>query len=706
MEKRNLNNYDFNGLTTSPNSLRNDISAINFSPNNNNKSSDINSNNFEENTNQINLPLPYFELKLRNSTQNLIPINSLPNKANEEILRNNKNELNNQKNNNNFDDILENGINLEEQNLKDYYSKIENELTKLKNENKEDINDNNNNIKRINSHLEGDLFYYSEEEDNNKKIKDIKENINILKNNLNKDINKNKNKDIKKIDKNIIEKEEKIEKDITQNLSSDIQIDKDLFDKIEYGIDENGNPFYVKNNDEELFEKNTKGENKKPVAFIIQQKEKGKNYLIDRKGKIIEKIKDGDFYYKNENIHILIKDFDVQHPELRVYGARKKDTLIINDENEESCSNHRSIEINNSNNSQDRLLHYNTNLNISKRKNILSDNFCDDKYLKLNNNLLKFKLEPVSISNKHLKNNKLISKNNQFNICKNKENRKTYDGRKFIFDKKRRELLYRKINSRELTNDITINNYQKINKLDTIRRTNNILNKSISGLYTNRSYRKNINLNKSDIDKKIEINNSFYNNDKEKNINYSQEIKNITCTTSKINLYKNKTINRNEENSSNNYGKIANLKGIIKGNQNNKNVNNLLNSNKEKDNNIDIHDNKMENKYKIIKSQSCKYYISTIDKISNNIKYIKNKLEKNLIKLSNNEASKNNNENINKTMPISTISTYNLQDNKSKEIFSYSNINNLNDKKNMHKFKNIELNKNNNIIKKNLNVQY
>ena len=60
--------------------------------------------------------------------------------------------------------------------------------------------------------------------------------------------------------------------------------------------------------------------------------------------------------------------------------------------------------------------------------------------------------------------------------------------------------------------------------------------------------------------------------------------------------------------------------------------------------------------------------------------------------------SKNNNENIKNTMPTSTISTRNTQDNISKELFSYSNINNLKDKKYIHKFKNVELNKNNNII--------
>ena len=462
MDIINSNNYMFNGLNTSPKSLTNDFSPIS---NKKNKSLDINLNNFEEN-NQNDLPIPYFEHKLRNIKQNILPINSLPDKATEGIININ-NELNKQKVNN-FDEILENGLNLEEQNLKDYYSKIENELTKLKNEKKEDINDNSN-IKNkniinnklslnSNSQFEGDLFYYSEE-DENKKMQEIKDNNNIIKNNLNKEQLNTNNKNInnkKKIDKinkdnkNIIIEPEKNDKNISNILYSDIQIDKDLYKTIEYGIDENGNPFYVKNNEEEIknnernkqsdnLNTNKINENKKAVAFIIQQKENGKNYLIDRKGKQIEKTEEGDFYYKNDNIRILIKDFDVQHPELRVYGARKKDTLVLNEENEENeekeeSNNHKSIEINYSNNIKEKILERNTILNNSKRKNILSNNFNDENFIKFNKNLFNFRFNSPIVLNKNLKNNKLINKENQSNIWKDKENQKTYGKGKFTFN--------------------------------------------------------------------------------------------------------------------------------------------------------------------------------------------------------------------------------------------------------------------------------
>jgi len=740
MEIINSNNYMFNGLNTSPKSLTNDFSPIS---NNENKSLDVNLNNFEEN-NQNDLPIPYFEHKLRNIKQNII--GSLSDKATERILNNN-NELNKQKINN-FDEILENGLNLEEQNLKDYYSKIENELTKLKNEKKEDINDNsnikNNNIinnklyLNSNSQFEGDLFYYSEE-DEIKKIQEIKDNNNIIKNNLNKEQLNINNKNInnkKKIDKinkdnkNIIIEEEKNDKNISNNLFSDIQIDKDLYKTIEYGIDENGNPFYVKNNDEEIknnernkqsdnLNNNKINENKKAVAFIIQQKENGKNYLIDRKGKKIQKTEEGDFYYKNDNIRILIKDFDVQHPELRVYGARKKDTLVLNEENEEKeeSNNHKSIEINYSNNIKEKILERNTILNNSKRKNILSNNFNDENFIKFNKNLFNFRFNSPIVLNKNLKNNKLINKENQSNIWKDKENQKTYGEGKFTFNKNRKELFYKKINPNLLKENIIINSYRKIDNLDAIRRTNNILNKSVTGLNTNRNYisnsridssLNNIDINKSEYNKKLEINNSLYNNNSKENNNYTQEIKNITCTSSRINLYKYKRLKKRGGSTGDNYCKIFNLKSLIKGKIENKNDKNLTNKNKE-NNNIDIKDNKDDNKSKIIKSKSCKYYISTIDKISNNIKYIKNKIEKNLMKLNiKDDISKSsNNENIKNTIPMSTISTCNSQDNTSKDLLTYSNynyynensrnINNLNDKINIDKFKNLQLNKKINI---------
>jgi hypothetical protein len=46
------------------------------------------------------------------------------------------------------------------------------------------------------------------------------------------------------------------------------------------------------------------------------------NYLIDLDKKIIPKLKDGDFLYSKDKQQIIIKNFDVQNPLLRLYGTR------------------------------------------------------------------------------------------------------------------------------------------------------------------------------------------------------------------------------------------------------------------------------------------------------------------------------------------------------------------------------------------------
>ena len=81
---------------------------------------------------------------------------------------------------------------------------------------------------------------------------------------------------------------------------------------IEYYIDENGNPNSFKNNNPL--------NQKKPIAYIITNNP-GKNYLIDLNGEKINTNLDGDFYFPGQPF-LLIKNFDVQNPELRVFGER------------------------------------------------------------------------------------------------------------------------------------------------------------------------------------------------------------------------------------------------------------------------------------------------------------------------------------------------------------------------------------------------
>ena len=104
-------------------------------------------------------------------------------------------------------------------------------------------------------------------------------------------------------------------------LSNDIKLND-----IKYGIDENGNPVKIS----EYF-KGLNNDNKRKTRLIAYIKKEGKsNELIDLNGnKIITKNKEGDYEYPFL-LNVIIKDFDVQHPELRINGERKYSNNINN----------------------------------------------------------------------------------------------------------------------------------------------------------------------------------------------------------------------------------------------------------------------------------------------------------------------------------------------------------------------------------------
>ena len=110
---------------------------------------------------------------------------------------------------------------------------------------------------------------------------------------------------------------------------------------ITYGIDESGNPMNIRdyyksindsvysNTNTSIFSGLTSNNNKlkRPIAYITKD-EKGNNILMDLKGNIItNKNKEGDFVFPLE-LHVIVKDFDVKHPELRVNGERYYDEKI------------------------------------------------------------------------------------------------------------------------------------------------------------------------------------------------------------------------------------------------------------------------------------------------------------------------------------------------------------------------------------------
>ena len=113
---------------------------------------------------------------------------------------------------------------------------------------------------------------------------------------------------------------------------------------IKYGIDESGNPINIKeyyksindsivqNTNSSIFSgiTNYSQKLKKPIAYILKD-ENNNNILVDLKGnRITSKNKDGDYDFPLK-LHVIIKDFDVKHPELRINGERnyKNENLDI-----------------------------------------------------------------------------------------------------------------------------------------------------------------------------------------------------------------------------------------------------------------------------------------------------------------------------------------------------------------------------------------
>mgnify|MGYP006873055710 CR=1 FL=1 len=145
-------------------------------------------------------------------------------------------------------------------------------------------------------------------EDYNILKKDELPNFNEIKDNKNENYTYNKeNQDTNIINKMISKKKE-------NNRYDNIILKKN----IKYGIDETGNPIdvnqYYKNINNKIINK------KRLVAYIIKD-ENNKNILIDLNGNKIIRNKEGDYEFPFQ-LKLLIKEFDVKHPELRLTGER------------------------------------------------------------------------------------------------------------------------------------------------------------------------------------------------------------------------------------------------------------------------------------------------------------------------------------------------------------------------------------------------
>ena len=601
---------DINGLINNSKTLKSKLIVEE------NKTTDLENKNLNKEIQvkaSINSPLA--DKKIQNFVPSYIPINTLSDMSNNFNLNSNNalitsNEMKNDKKENekiNSDEIIENGQNLDEQNMNNYHQIIENKINIIKKEQKDEII-NNKDINNIKSSFDDNKYISMNIQDNKKESLII---------------------------------ENKIE---DEKLPFGIQIPKDLFDKIEYAIDENGNPFNFKHSNEE-------SPIKKPVALIIQKENKLDNYLIDLQGKKISKKEDGYFNYKKENTRVIIKDFDVQHPELRIYGTRNKDILFLNNLNNEETEKNE--------NDEDNINKINNNK--SKKYEIV----LNKKKLDLKHN------SPIKIKNIKSVRDSKTDKRVIYNLNKNK---------KLIANKK--------LIPRSNTSSTSLYPIKKFSNNYAINRTCSILNKSSNSIsYHNRSYTIS-NSSNNFLKNKYEYNSNTQRTKTNKmSITPTREIKNISCTSSRINLYNYKP-NIKKGASFNNPNKLINLKNSHILHRNAQSLTSLPSSTFEEDIKISNYNSLYCNKksistnYNSIQSSNIKKnkssinISSTINNISNKIKYIQNKI---------------NNNKISSTQTSSTTTINNSQINNISKDYNtfnnYSYMNQINDNKNSSLYK-------------------
>ena len=280
------------------------------------------------------------------------------------------------------------------------------------------------------------------EEKNDNSLKDIEEefkciNDEIIDLNNNNDIN-GENLDIKntsnskeeiKIDDNedkniIIDDEIKNEINQKEKENSIIFSPREINDKndnlnipdnTKFGIDKSGNPVEItKKNKNEL------------IAFIIQEENK-ENYLIDIKGNILQKTEDDYFRYKNGEEIIIIKNFDVKNPELRIYGHRKINFDEIKKnfdekplkENNPNLNKNSSFLITNEKENEkidNKLNNTNININTTNAASRNKSAILDEKNSEINIGNINFKNQMELWRKRYGKNNEFLEKNNKNNI--------------------------------------------------------------------------------------------------------------------------------------------------------------------------------------------------------------------------------------------------------------------------------------------------
>ena len=343
----------------------------------------------------------------------------------------------------------------------------------------------------------------------------------------------------------------------------------DIMNSIEYYIDKNGNPNsmkYFKSN-------NMKEKENKPIAYIIQGN-KNKNALIDLKGNVIPKNKDGDYSISKDKI-LLIKNFDVQHPELRVYGEGKH--KVSNNENDKSPNN---ICLNSPNFSPKLYFDYKRITNLLTNNNTIE-----------NNNFNLFRKKKVNAGNNN--NNKI---NTQLTSPKNMSDKDMFGYKNYFSIQNNKKL----INDEENNDDIPFKNNVNSFAINNVNRNNS---NTLDNLYYNKTESNN-------------FNNKLVTN---KELNFKTNNKNILNKNDEYNQYSSSNIYHNSYNENNN--------------NNNSNNNNAVYNNENKNNRNLKYPNEIYNETNLRKDRCSSainiFYKKETNELSNTDKY--NNYEKNNI---------------------------------------------------------------------------
>jgi len=617
---------------------------------NNEKEKDEEEENYELNE-KYNLPLSInynkkkikIEEKLNNNNEKKEEENLEYKKSEneiDEIFNVEKNIEENQNDNEDINNKYENEDNNNEDNMKEnenrkeinYEDYILNALSKLKK---------NKSLKLEKEDKNELIQQYNNTEPNNILEQKKKDNLFSVSSNI------NSNKTLNEDDFNIFKDNNSI------NLLPEInkvnkEEEKIIQEGIKFGIDETGNPLNIS----AFFEEGNK--RKKLIAYIIQNNNISDNYLVDTKGNILQKSEEGDYLYKDNDTFVVIKDFDVKHPELRIFGHR---SYIFGKKNKESLIKNKDII--DKKNKTDKIFEYDS-LKVNEKYN---NNFYNDDEIE-----------------KRLFNNNINKYNNIHSNTKGKDN---FDELMSIW----RERYGQKNNYKE----IKYNNYSYNYEDRIIQRTNSILKMASEKL------------NKYD-------NNIKYNNIENKansEINYIKKYPRLAISKKyNIPIYDKNILNKNYENPllrkkgnsySNKITKIMNnpllkSKNLLEniGNDNNNkdikynkieiNTKNILNKKNSYKRNVETKNNLIKNKGDNIERNNLTY--KRIDIKNNSV--INNNIYNNITKINElNNKRRNKRYSILSNEANEVIKDYNIShkyilNKKNKTFTNENNINNFN----------------------------